>query len=847
MNIRIFHTAAWNLAVIAPILFSSLSNSVSAAITATKNSIDFNTKSWEGDVWPSKVYGVDINDWSVDGGNYTVVQDGNTGAIGSSDAFSAANGWTIEWRMMMDVNNLPTAVILDENDVLLNAGRGSLTFQLADGQSTTGRWTEVTMGQTGGTEWAIWDALTDGLMWRGGDITQMTTVRIAAEATGGDDQYKMYVDGVDVLDIAGTAVNVNRQWFGDIGAAVSGGTAIVDYIRYDTTGAYFPFEISFPAPTSNWTNAAGGDWNTGSNWDTNPIAPNSNLSVAGFGDVIASPRTVTHNAAVTLNGIVFGDTNPGTVQPSYTIAGSGSVTLDANFSSPAISVVEGSHEFTVDVNLNDSAKVGVAAGSSLNLNNSLSLNGNTLTKGGSGTVNINGTVNTGIGGSVVVAAGVLNGTGTVNGVLTNAGGTVAPGASPGKLSVVGDYNQTSGSLLIEIDGTTAETQHDVLDVTGDLTISDGSLDVVLGFAPAAGNVFDILDFGTADLSGATVNLPPVALDLAWDSTQLPVNGTISVVSIVPTLEWNVDGLGDWNAATNWKPVIGMGTTPNSNIERVVFGSAITSPHTVTTDAAAAVKGITFDNSNTYVIAGAGSVTLSSDNNSSTVNVLQGDHQFQAVVNLSNATDVDVAASSSLAFNNVLDLAGNTLTKMGTGTMRINNDLITGGGTVVVAAGVLSGGGTVGGDVTNNGGTLSPGNSPGILEITGDYAQNADGGLLVEIGGTDPGSEFDVLEVAGTASLAGELAVVLLEGYRPAMGDRFDILEFGSLSGTFDTVILPALSGGLVWDDSGLYGSGSLLVTAVPEPTLASLLVVVGGALALVARRRQGIMSKDDDV
>ena len=80
-----------------------------------------------------------------------------------------------------------------------------------------------------------------------------------------------------------------------------------------------------------------------------------------------------------------------------------------------------------------------------------------------------------------------------------------------------------------------------------------------------------------------------------------------------------------------------------------------------------------------------------------------------------------------------------------------------------------------------------------------------------------------------------------------MGDRFDILEFGSLSGTFDTVILPALSGGLVWDDSALYGSGSLLVTAVPEPTLASLLVVVGGALALVARRRQGIMSKDDDV
>ena len=347
-----------------------------------------------------------------------------------------------------------------------------------------------------------------------------------------------------------------------------------------------------------------------------------------------------------------------------------------------------------------------------------------------------------------------------------------------------------------------------------------------------------LHFGFGDYNG------PVELEIrapggeVWDVIGVAtLDQTVSYeISFEPILQWAVDGLGDWNSDASW---IGAGSTPDSNAEFAVFGSVITAPHTVLTDAAVTVKGITFDNANTYVIAGAGSVTLASDNNTSTVSVLQGDHQFQAVVNLSNATDVDVAASSSLAFNNVLNLGGNTLTKLGEGTLNINNDLNTGGGSVVVVEGVLSGGGTVGGDLTNDGGTLSPGNSPGVLEITGDYAQGSDARLLLEIGGTDPGNEFDVLQVGGTADLAGELAVVLIEDYQPILGDSFAILDFGSLSPDtpgFDTVILPALDGGLAWDDSALYSSGSLSVVAVPEPEEVGLLVVICFGLALVGRR-----------
>ena len=271
-------------------------------------------------------------------------------------------------------------------------------------------------------------------------------------------------------------------------------------------------------------------WSTAGNWSPATV-PNSNSSVANFGNVITAPRTVTNNGTVTVQEMRFDNAN------KYTIAGTGSVTLDGDGTSPLVTVNQGSHDITVGVNLSDNANVNVDPGASLNFNNVLNLNGNTLTKTLAGTMNLNGTVNTG-GGSVVVAAGVAGGTGTVSGDLTNTGGTVSPGLSPGTLNVTGVYNQASGSLLIEIDGLTPDTQHDVLNVTGDLIISGGSLDVVLGFAPTFGNTFDILNFATADLSGMTLNLPNLGSGLTWDSSQLAIDGTLSLANLG---DFNGDG------------------------------------------------------------------------------------------------------------------------------------------------------------------------------------------------------------------------------------------------------------------------------------------------------------------
>ena len=63
----------------------------------------------------------------------------------------------------------------------------------------------------------------------------------------------------------------------------------------------------------------------------------------------------------------------------------------------------------------------------------------------------------------------------------------------------------------------------------------------------------------------------------------------------------------------------------------------------------------------------------------------------------------------LVFDNSLVLNSNALTKTGPGTMEINNVLTTGGGNSV-QAGTISSSGQVGGDVVNDGSTISPGTS-----------------------------------------------------------------------------------------------------------------------------------------
>ena len=108
------------------------------------------------------------------------------------------------------------------------------------------------------------------------------------------------------------------------------------------------------------------------------------------------------------------------------------------------------------------------------------------------------------------------------------------------------------------------------------------------------------------------------------------------------------------------------------------------------------------------------------------------------------------------------------------------------GPVTLSGGVLSGSGAILGDLTNDGGFIAPGHSAGRLEVSGNFVQGANGTLVLENGGAYP-SQFDQLQVGGSATLGGNLDIKTINGYTPDVADTFSPLGAGSVSGTFGSI------------------------------------------------------------
>jgi hypothetical protein len=112
------------------------------------------------------------------------------------------------------------------------------------------------------------------------------------------------------------------------------------------------------------------------------------------------------------------------------------------------------------------------------------------------TLNSAGTIT---GGTVQLnAPGSLSGSGgTITATLVN-GANVAPGTSPGTITVVGAYTQTgAGTLAVELNGTTPGTQHDQLVVQGTVSLG-GTLSISRGYTPTIGESWVIVNNDGAD-------------------------------------------------------------------------------------------------------------------------------------------------------------------------------------------------------------------------------------------------------------------------------------------------------------------------------------------------------------
>jgi hypothetical protein len=142
----------------------------------------------------------------------------------------------------------------------------------------------------------------------------------------------------------------------------------------------------------------------------------------------------------------------------------------------------------------------------------------------------------------------------------------------------------------------------------------------------------------------------------------------------------------------------------------------------------------------------------------------------------------------------------------------------------------------------SGGKVRPGSAdaPGVLTVSGNYAQDDLATLAIQIAGAD---EFSKLDVSGNAFLSGTLEPVLLNDFIPAVGDTFAFLFYHDHDGEFSTIANENFFGNLHW-----------VVDYDTDPTMAILTVVSGpapipdhgstflfltlGLLGLVTYRRQ---------
>ena len=243
----------------------------------------------------------------------------------------------------------------------------------------------------------------------------------------------------------------------------------------------------------------------GSSWQNSGI-----LTIGGDG---AANLTI-DTGTVTAGGAAMGS-NFSPVQVTVTNHGTLSVLGDVSIGGAASTTLTIENGGTFDSGA--SATIGGAGGDTTvtvtGTDSSWTLNGTgnlDISDKGSLLVTNGGTVTSS---SITVdTGGLLNGQGgTIVGNVFNHGGTVTPGDATGVMSITGNYTQTSGVLLFEIDGL-GPTQFDRLLFSGLADITGGYIDIQFGngFVPAAGESFDLLS-AALGLSLANVNFDLIGL------------------------------------------------------------------------------------------------------------------------------------------------------------------------------------------------------------------------------------------------------------------------------------------------------------------------------------------------
>jgi fibronectin-binding autotransporter adhesin len=609
--------------------------------------------------------------------------------------------------------------------------------------------------------------------------------------------------------------------------------------------------------------AGTGSWNTAGNW-TPAGVPNAIDAAVTFNSPTAA-QTVGMNAAITVGTLNF--TNNAAAFVTNFNNGTGTLTFDVSAGNAAI-VYNGTNSatnnFTISATttLNDTLQVtnnNTAGTGAATMTFTGAVNGaGGFIKDGLGRVSMSTVAKTYTGATVInqgrlrfTATGVANATSSI---LVNSGGQLNFGTTGGAFNF--------GAATITINGT--------------------------GTAEVAGQVGAIRNEGggNSTLANAVILGSDSTIDVEGGTSSLQLNGVVSGPGGLTKEGIGTLILGNANTYAG-TTTITAGTLQVGNIGiagtlgagAVVNNSALIFNRTDDLLVANDISG-----TGTVTKLGAGTTTLTGTNayagiTTITAGTLQignggatGTLGAGAVVNNSalifNRTDDLLVANDISGTGSVSQdgagatnlTAGNSYsgtTTVNAGTLLINGANTGTGATTVNAGGTLGGSGSMASSVTVNGGTLSPGNSPGNLTLAG-LTMNS-GTYLWELGAfttAAPGVDHDLLTVNGAAVLGGTSALQI--SFTGAATDPNALDPFwtanrqwlildasgGSLTGTLGSIANPSWTDGsfsLSTAGNQLFLDWTFAPTGVPEPGSLALLAVAGlGAMAW--RRRRAVQA-----
>jgi autotransporter-associated beta strand protein len=539
---------------------------------------------------------------------------------------------------------------------------------------------------------------------------------------------------------------------------------------------------------------------------------------------------------------------------------------------------------------------------------------NTGTLGGSGsvgavTVASGGTIDPGNSpGTLTVASSIWNDGGNYNWQLYDAKGAAGTGydtiTSTGSLNlsglIAGGFNinlwtisspsSTSGSAI----NFTNTTSYDWIlgtfsgGITGfdanKININTGATNGTGGFVNTfTGGSFRISTNGSGQLllnyQGAAAADSPVWIGGSGNlSTIGTTNGSALVftgatgnvtnnqVSSLESMTFS-NGAGAYNFSGNAVTNGSGGIVNNSAVTQTV-SLALNLGTNQTFNAASgnlAISGNVTNNGNTLTLAGASNTDINGNitgaggltkTGAGTV-TLNAAQSYTGKTTVSQGT-VALGTGASLASTNI-----NLGTLAGQGTL----DVTAAGGIAIGVGQTLAGYGTVKGSTTiASGGTLAPGNSPGILTFNDNLTLNSGSTSIFEVaglGGAGATNGFDQALVSGDLTYGGDLKISITGSYNnaaEAFGGNIFQFAFGKNTGNF-TSVQYTLNGGTDWTrltyydasntwqiwndafsaqgDNGYIGfnMNTGYLTVVPEP--ASWALFVGGvSTVLIFRRRK---------